>query len=76
MGVSFEPLDARWRDDVHATGVRSRGAALHADGRAAAAAETRGRGGYQREGVMRSIHVKADQRADAVLWSRLPGDPD
>jgi ribosomal-protein-alanine N-acetyltransferase len=32
--------------------------------------------GYQREGVMRSIHVKGDQRADAVLWSRLPTDPD
>lgn len=31
--------------------------------------------GYQREGVMRSIHVKDGQRADAVLWSRLPSDP-
>jgi RimJ/RimL family protein N-acetyltransferase len=31
--------------------------------------------GYRREGVMRSIHVKADQRSDAVLWSRLPSDP-
>ncbi|MGH2886254.1 MAG: GNAT family N-acetyltransferase, partial [Solirubrobacteraceae bacterium] len=31
--------------------------------------------GYQREGVMRSIHVKQDRRADAGLWSRLPGDP-
>lgn len=31
--------------------------------------------GYQREGVMRSIHVKQQRRGDAVLWSRLPGDP-
>jgi RimJ/RimL family protein N-acetyltransferase len=32
--------------------------------------------GYRREGVLRSIHVKGDQRADAALWSRLPSDPD
>jgi RimJ/RimL family protein N-acetyltransferase len=31
--------------------------------------------GYQREGVMRSIHVKQHQRIDAALWSRLPADP-
>jgi len=31
--------------------------------------------GYQREGVMRSIHVKAGTRADATLWSRLATDP-
>jgi RimJ/RimL family protein N-acetyltransferase len=31
--------------------------------------------GYQREGVMRSIHVKQDRRADAALWSRLRSDP-
>jgi RimJ/RimL family protein N-acetyltransferase len=31
--------------------------------------------GYVLEGVMRSIHVKQGQRADAGLWSRLPGDP-
>jgi RimJ/RimL family protein N-acetyltransferase len=31
--------------------------------------------GYRLEGVMRSIHVKQSQRADAGLWSRLPGDP-
>jgi RimJ/RimL family protein N-acetyltransferase len=31
--------------------------------------------GYQREGVMRSIHIKQERRGDAVLWSRLPGDP-
>ncbi|HTX07258.1 MAG TPA: GNAT family N-acetyltransferase [Solirubrobacteraceae bacterium] len=32
--------------------------------------------GYHREGVMRSIHVKQDRRADAGLWSRLRSDPD
>jgi RimJ/RimL family protein N-acetyltransferase len=31
--------------------------------------------GYQREGVMRSIHLKQDRRVDAELWSRLPTDP-
>jgi RimJ/RimL family protein N-acetyltransferase len=31
--------------------------------------------GYRREGIMRSIHVKQGQRADAGLWSRLPEDP-
>jgi RimJ/RimL family protein N-acetyltransferase len=31
--------------------------------------------GYQREGVMRSIHVKDGRRAGATLWSRLPSDP-
>jgi RimJ/RimL family protein N-acetyltransferase len=34
------------------------------------------RGGYVREGVMRSIHVKQGIRADAGLWSRLPSDLD
>lgn len=33
------------------------------------------RGGYQREGVMRSIPLKAGRRIDAALWSRLPTDP-
>lgn len=31
--------------------------------------------GYQREGVMRSIHMKQQRRSDAELWSRLPSDP-
>jgi RimJ/RimL family protein N-acetyltransferase len=31
--------------------------------------------GYRLEGIMRSIHVKQRQRADAGLWSRLPADP-
>jgi RimJ/RimL family protein N-acetyltransferase len=30
--------------------------------------------GYQREGVMRSIHIKQGRRSDAELWSRLPTD--
>jgi RimJ/RimL family protein N-acetyltransferase len=32
--------------------------------------------GYQREGVMRSTHLKQGQRIDAGLWSRLPSDPE
>jgi RimJ/RimL family protein N-acetyltransferase len=32
--------------------------------------------GYVREGVMRSVHFKGDQRIDAVLLSRLASDPD
>jgi RimJ/RimL family protein N-acetyltransferase len=31
--------------------------------------------GYVREGVMRSIFFKDEQRTDATLWSRLPSDP-
>ena len=31
--------------------------------------------GYVRDGLMRSIAFKADQRIDAELWSRLPSDP-
>lgn len=40
-----------------------------------ASARVAERCGYRLEGVMRSIHVKQGQRADAGLWSRLPGDP-
>jgi RimJ/RimL family protein N-acetyltransferase len=29
------------------------------------------RAGYEREGVMRSLHVKQDERADCELWSML-----
>jgi RimJ/RimL family protein N-acetyltransferase len=32
--------------------------------------------GYVQEGVMRSVHVKQDRRADVTLWSRLPTDPE
>ncbi len=40
-----------------------------------ASARVAERCGYRLEGVMRSIHVKQGQRADAGLWSRLPSDP-
>jgi RimJ/RimL family protein N-acetyltransferase len=30
--------------------------------------------GYTLEGVMRSVHLKQDERVDAQLWSRLPTD--
>jgi RimJ/RimL family protein N-acetyltransferase len=33
------------------------------------------RAGYTREGVMRSAYVKQDRRADTVLFSLLPRDP-
>jgi RimJ/RimL family protein N-acetyltransferase len=32
--------------------------------------------GYVQEGVLRSVHVKQGKRADLVLWSRLPTDPE
>jgi RimJ/RimL family protein N-acetyltransferase len=32
------------------------------------------RGGYVREGVMRSLYIKPGVRRDAELWSLLPGD--
>jgi RimJ/RimL family protein N-acetyltransferase len=32
--------------------------------------------GYVQEGVLRSVHVKQDRRADLTLWSRLPSDPE
>jgi RimJ/RimL family protein N-acetyltransferase len=41
-----------------------------------ASARVAERCGYQREGVMRSIHLKAGRRVDAALWSRLVSDPD
>jgi RimJ/RimL family protein N-acetyltransferase len=31
--------------------------------------------GYVLEGVMRSVHLKQGERADAELWSLLPSDP-
>ena len=33
------------------------------------------RAGYVREGVMRSVHLKAGRRIDQAVWSRLPSDP-
>jgi ribosomal-protein-alanine N-acetyltransferase len=32
------------------------------------------RAGYTREGVLRSVHVKQDLRADVSIWSRLASD--
>ncbi len=32
------------------------------------------RAGYVREGVHRSVHLKAGVRIDAAIWSRLPSD--
>jgi RimJ/RimL family protein N-acetyltransferase len=32
--------------------------------------------GYIQEGVLRSVHLKQDRRADLTLWSRLPSDPE
>jgi RimJ/RimL family protein N-acetyltransferase len=32
--------------------------------------------GYVQEGVLRSVHLKQDRRADLALWSRLPSDPE
>lgn len=32
--------------------------------------------GYVEEGVLRSLHLKQDRRADVSLWSRLPSDPE
>ena len=34
------------------------------------------RAGYVREGVLRSLHLKADLRGDTVVYSRLPTDPE
>ena len=31
--------------------------------------------GYVLEGVLRSLHLRADERVDTELWSRLPLDP-
>jgi RimJ/RimL family protein N-acetyltransferase len=31
--------------------------------------------GYVREGVLRSLHFKEDERGDTVIYSLLPGDP-
>ena len=29
--------------------------------------------GYTREGVLRSVHIKAGVREEVEIWSRLPG---
>lgn len=64
-------LLTRWAFDE----LRAQRAYLIIDVENAASARVAERCGYQLEGVMRSIHVKQGRRADAGLWSRLPGDP-
>jgi ribosomal-protein-alanine N-acetyltransferase len=32
--------------------------------------------GYTREGTLRSVHHRGDERIDVTIWSRLPADPD
>jgi RimJ/RimL family protein N-acetyltransferase len=72
-GVATEILRllTRWAFDE----VAAQRAYLIIDIENAASARVAERCGYQLEGVMRSIHVKQGRRADAGLWSRLPGDP-
>jgi RimJ/RimL family protein N-acetyltransferase len=61
----------RWAlDEVGAQRV-----VLHVDVANAASIRVAERGGYTREGVMRSAHVKQGRRADTVLFSLLPSDP-
>jgi RimJ/RimL family protein N-acetyltransferase len=42
----------------------------------AASLRVAARCGYVQEGVLRSLHLKQDRRADVALWSRLPSDPE
>ncbi len=48
---------------------------LHIDPENAASLRVAERCGYIREGMLRSVHFKGDQRGDAVIYSLLPGDP-
>jgi RimJ/RimL family protein N-acetyltransferase len=64
-------LLTRWAFDE----IGAQRAYLIIDVENAASARVAERCGYHLEGVMRSIYVKQGQRADAGLWSRLPGDP-
>ena len=41
----------------------------------AASAKVAERVGYRREGVLRSLHLKGDRRADMIVYSLLPDDP-
>jgi RimJ/RimL family protein N-acetyltransferase len=72
-GVATEILRllTRWAFDE----VKAQRAYLIIDVENPASARVAERCGYRLEGVMRSIHVKQGRRADAGLWSRLPGDP-
>ena len=40
-----------------------------------ASAKVAERVGYRREGVLRSLHLKGDRRADMIVYSLLPDDP-
>jgi len=72
-GIATEILRllTRWAFDE----LKAQRAYLVIDVGNSASARVAERCGYRLEGVMRSIHVKQGQRADAGLWSRLPGDP-
>jgi RimJ/RimL family protein N-acetyltransferase len=72
-GIATEILRllTRWAFDQ----VNAQRAYLVIDVDNPASARVAERCGYRLEGVMRSIHVKQGHRADAGLWSRLPGDP-
>ena len=71
LGSEILRLLTRWAfEEVEAQRVH-----LIIDVENPASARVAERCGYRLEGVMRSIHVKQGQRADAGLWSRLPGDP-
>jgi RimJ/RimL family protein N-acetyltransferase len=71
-GVGTEALAAltRWAFD----GLGAQRSVLIIDVENAPSKRIAERCGYQREGVMRSIHLKQDRRVDAELWSRLPSD--
>jgi RimJ/RimL family protein N-acetyltransferase len=71
LGTEILRLLTRWAfEDVEAHRVY-----LIIDVENPASVRVAERCGYVLEGVMRSIHLKQDQRVDAGLWSRLPGDP-
>lgn len=48
---------------------------LHIDPENAASLRVAERCGYIREGMLRSLHFKGDERGDVVIYSLLPGDP-
>lgn len=71
VGTQILQLLTRWAFDE----LQAERAVLIIDVDNHVSARVAERCGYRLEGVMRSIHVKQGQRADAGLWSRLPGDP-
>lgn len=71
VGTEILRLLTRWAfDELEAQRVY-----LIIDVENGASARVAERCGYRLEGIMRSIYVKPGRRADAGLWSRLPGDP-